>query len=55
MTIPGTLAQWEKWTGMRFPTSGDYIVPGALAPVQIDVEQGSGVYVEPNVWMRHEI
>lgn len=55
MTIPGTLAQWERWTGMRFPESGHYIVPGALTPVQIDVEQGAGVYVEPNVWMRHDI
>ena len=55
MVIPGTLVQWEKWAGMRFPESGDYVVPGALAPVQIDVEKGAGIYVEPNVWMRHEI
>ena len=55
MTIPGTLAQWEKWTGMRFPESGEYVVPGALAPVRIDAEGGAGVYVEPNVWMRHAI
>jgi hypothetical protein len=38
---------------MAFPESGDYIVPGALVPVQIDRERDLGHYVEPNVWMRH--
>jgi hypothetical protein len=53
MDIPGTVAQWEEWTGMAFPESGDYVVPGALAPVSIDRERDLGRYVEPNVWMRH--
>jgi hypothetical protein len=29
MTIPGMLADWEGWTGLTFPESGDYVVPGA--------------------------
>ena len=29
--------------------------PGALAPVRCDLEHGFGVYVEPNVWMRHTL
>ncbi len=53
MRIPGSIAQWEQWTGLRFPDSGPYIVPGALNPVDFDAEQG--VYVEPNVWMVHEL
>ena len=53
MIIPGTVADWEEWTGMRFPASGTYVVPGALQPVEIDVEADRGVYVEPNVWMHH--
>jgi GNAT superfamily N-acetyltransferase len=53
MTIPGTLAQWEEWTGMVFPESGYYVVPGALVPVEIDCERDQGLYVEPNVWMVH--
>jgi GNAT superfamily N-acetyltransferase len=53
MTIPGTVAEWESWTGMRFPESGDYIIPGALTPVEIDLEADKGIYVEPNVWMLH--
>jgi len=55
MTIPGTVEQWEAWAGMRFPESGEYVVPGAVSPVRIDRERGAGVYVEANVWMRHRI
>lgn len=53
MAISGTLAQWRDWTGLPFENSGDVIVPGALVPVHVDVEQGHAVYVEPNVWMVH--
>jgi GNAT superfamily N-acetyltransferase len=53
MTISGAIAEWETWTGMRFPESGPYIVPGALVPVEIDRESDWGLYVEPNVWVRH--
>lgn len=55
MRVPGTVAQWEAWAGLRFPESGDYIVPGALVPVQVDVERDCAVYVEPNVWMLHQV
>ncbi len=30
-------------------------VPGALAPVRADVAQNHAVYVEPNVWVRHDL
>ena len=55
MNVPGTVAEWEEWAEMRFPESGRYVVPGALEPVEIDVEADRGVYVEPNVWMRHAL
>lgn len=55
MVIPGTLADWEKWAGMQFPESGAYVVPGALQPIEIDVEADRVEYVEPNVWMHHQI
>ncbi|MEW6410982.1 MAG: GNAT family N-acetyltransferase [Candidatus Zixiibacteriota bacterium] len=55
MRIPGTIAQWEEWTQMRFPESGKYIVPGALNPVRIDIENDQGLYIEPNVWMYHPL
>ncbi|MEP7290367.1 MAG: GNAT family N-acetyltransferase [Chloroflexota bacterium] len=55
MIIPGTVAQWQAWTGMKFPESGAYVVPGALNPVTADVEHDLITYVEPNVWMHHPI
>lgn len=55
MTVTGTVGEWEGWTGMRFPESGPYVVPGALCPVRMDLERDLGTYEEPNVWMRHPI
>ena len=52
-TITGTVAEWEEWTGMSFPESGEYVVPGALQPITIDRERNTGFYEDPNVWMRH--
>ena len=53
MGIEGSVDDWEAWTGLVFPEDGDYIVPGALVPVRF--AGGRGVYVEPNVWMRHRV
>ena len=36
MTVNGTVAEWEGWTGLVFPETGDYVVPGALETVRID-------------------
>ena len=53
MCIEGTTEEWESWAGMAFPDDGDYAVPGALTPIRFS--NGRGVYVEPNVWMRHPV
>ena len=53
MVVDGTLEEWEAWTGMKFPASGEFVVKDALVPVEIDVETRRGRYVEPNVWVRH--
>ncbi len=53
MVIVGSVSEWEDWTDMTFPDSGDYVVPGALVPVRIDREIDRGIYDEPNFWMRH--
>jgi hypothetical protein len=55
MTIEGTVADWEEWAAMAFPESGQYVVEGALVPVEIDRERDRGLYVEPNVWMLHSV
>jgi len=54
-TVRGTRAEWEEWTKMKFPQSGRYIIPGALVPMEMDVEKDEGVYIEPNVWMVHSL
>jgi len=53
VTARGTVDQWERWTGMSFPKSGRYAIPGGLVPVDIDIERNLGTYLEPNVWMEH--
>jgi GNAT superfamily N-acetyltransferase len=53
MIVAASVAEWEQWTEMAFPESGTYVVPGALAPVEIDRERDEGLYEEPNVWMVH--
>jgi GNAT superfamily N-acetyltransferase len=52
-TMTGTVADWETWTGMRFPASGEYVIPGGLATLHVDRDTDRGIYVEPNVWMQH--
>ena len=54
-TVSGSLDEWRSWTGLGFSDSGPVHVPGALVPVQCVAEQGIAVYVEPNVWVRHDL
>jgi GNAT superfamily N-acetyltransferase len=54
MRIEGTVADWHEWTSLSFLESGDYLPEGAAAPVAIDVEADSGVYLDPNVWIVHD-
>jgi L-amino acid N-acyltransferase YncA len=55
MSITGSVADWESWTNMKFPESGAYVVPGALIPIIIDIKKDEGLYLEPNVWVLHEV
>jgi hypothetical protein len=55
MRITGAVSEWEEWTGMAFPESGDYWFPKGLATVTIDREADRGSYWEPNVWMHHAL
>jgi GNAT superfamily N-acetyltransferase len=52
LRITAPITEWEAWTGMTFPTDGDYVFPRGLAPLQ--VRAATGYYWEPNVWMVHE-
>ncbi len=51
--ITGTVADWESWTQMAFPETGDYVFPAGLANVHIDRERDVGEYWEPNIWIIH--
>lgn len=53
MTMEAPVADWEEWTGMSFPENGVYVFPGALAP--LEVRDGVGLHVEPNVWVVHGV
>jgi hypothetical protein len=52
-TITGSVADWERWTGLALPSSGDYVIPDGLGLLHIDRDADHGVYHDPNVWMRH--
>ncbi len=55
MYIPGTINEWEEWTKIKFLETGNYVIQGALRPVKINIEEDIGEYVEPNVWVLHEV
>ncbi|MEV4261103.1 hypothetical protein [Kribbella sp. NPDC049584] len=52
-TMTGTVAEWEKWTSMLFPSSGTYTIPSGLTTLEVDRDADLGTYVEPNIWLRH--
>jgi hypothetical protein len=55
MVMASSLDNWREWTGLPFDKTGEVIVPKALVPVRCDVEHGYAVYVEPNVWVQHDL
>jgi GNAT superfamily N-acetyltransferase len=55
MVIAGTIAEWRRWTGLGFTSSGPTSVPGALSPVYVSLEQDHAVYIEPNLWVHHRL
>ena len=55
LIITGTVAEWEEWTQMAFPDTGEYVFPKGLAPVTMDTAADRGTYWEPNVWIRHRV
>jgi GNAT superfamily N-acetyltransferase len=55
MRVSASIDDWEKWTGMAFPASGEYVVPGACAPVRVDRNADTATYFDPNVWVIHDL
>ncbi len=52
-TMTGTIAQWREWTGMEFPTTGDYVIPRGMSTRRVERGRDLGTSVEPNVGVRH--
>ncbi|MBC8945664.1 transferase [Xenorhabdus indica] len=55
MNIYGTVEEWQEWIGMKFPQSGEYIIPGGLVPLVVDTEKQMAHYIEPNLWVFHSL
>jgi GNAT superfamily N-acetyltransferase len=55
MVIGGTVSEWELWSSLQMKSSGSYVVPGALSPVEVDIHKDSGVYREDNVWVYYDL
>jgi GNAT superfamily N-acetyltransferase len=53
MTIRGSVAEWQDWTDLSLPASGEYVIPGGLVPLVVDRKTDTGIYREPNVWIVH--
>lgn len=53
--ITASVADWEEWTGLPMPASGQYVLPGAFTPVAVDVGRDLVTYFEPHLWIRHEL
>ena len=52
-TMTGSIPEWEEWTGMSLPASGDYVIPQGMSLLSIDRDTNLGTYVEANIWVRH--
>jgi GNAT superfamily N-acetyltransferase len=52
-TVQAPLGRWREWTGLPLDRDGPVAVPGGLVPLLVDLTHDVGVYVEPNVWVRH--
>ena len=55
LRITGTVGEWESWTAMSFPESGDYWFPRGLTTLHVDRDEDRGSYWEPNVWLHHRL
>jgi GNAT superfamily N-acetyltransferase len=51
LSITGSVAEWTEWTGVDFPSSGEYELPGGLSTLHVNREADICTYVEPSVWV----
>lgn len=46
---------YDTDSDLKFSGGGRFIIPGALNPVEMNLEKDDGLYVEPDVWIFHEL
>lgn len=50
ITMEAPLEQWEQWTGITFPATGQFIIPGGHQMLNVDVSRNTGTYSEDHLW-----
>lgn len=53
MNIKADLTFWENQIDKKIKSSGNYVIPGALSQIKIDIEKNVGEYKEPNIWINY--
>jgi hypothetical protein len=53
ITVRGSVGEWQEWTDLPLPATGEYVIPGGLVPLLVDRAADVATYREPNVWMVH--
>lgn len=55
MRIDASLPRWRAWTSAPLDSQGQHEIPGGLVPLEVDVDADVGTYIEPNVWVHHDL
>ena len=55
MHVYGNLSFWEDIMKQPLSTSGQYVVEGALNPINIDISKDYGEYFEDNIWISYPV
>lgn len=55
VTIKSSINDWTAWTGLKFPETGEYVFKDVLVTLNINIEDNYGIYVEPNIWLKHSL
>lgn len=52
IVIEASVAEWEEWTGLELPASGEYVIPDGQLPLHVDREASVARYSESHLWLR---
>lgn len=55
MVVVQPLEFWRDWVQQDFDHNGNYDLVGGLSQLEVDLATNVGTYVEPNVWVRHNL